>query len=200
MLKIATLSVLIVFILIKPINVFSEEDKKFPSADNIGVGFSLFAGGGTAGDPLNFGATVAKVLDRDMHAGANVGLTLSQGGKDISIAMSLRISPYIKYFFDTKRSLRPYGIGGLSFTSKFVIPPGELKSNLILHSSLFLGCGAEWFPYSSVGVYGGLKVLDIKVIDSKLSNENNHYNPGEPIPPSIIFGLGETFIGIEWFL
>jgi hypothetical protein len=98
------------------------------------------------------------------------------------------IAPYGKYLFEPIRNFYPMIIGRFEFVTfqEEYITTGQKQLTDTRTKSLIgltVSVGGEWFPYSSVGVSGGVKFLT-----------------AELDPSRFIIGIAQPFIGIEWFL
>ena len=88
---------------------------------------------------------------------------------------------------DPIRNFRPFIMGSflVSYLSDtdFNQYTGEEETVTITKTALVINIGGEWFPYSSIGIYGGFRFIELELD-----------------PTRFLGGVGHAFLGIEWFL
>jgi len=118
----------------------------------------------------NIGGHFAYALNPGFHIGSALGLVLeSSNGKSFN---SVSIAPYGKFILSGMKDMKPY------FYGAFQIASGGGSTR----TGLQLGAGAEYFASRNVGVFGHIAVINVG------------------FDPSITqIGLGNAYVGIEWF-
>ncbi len=150
--------------------------------DVMGIGVAL----GSVG---NLGGQFTYAIQENLHLGAYVGLKFDTGADNEDSKTEIYFAPTAKWFFmEPIRNLRPFAMFQFEVSSQTVSEYDPIDQNLTTShmestTGLAASIGGEWFPYSSVGVYGGVRVLDFQFDPSK-----------------VIAGIAGGFIGIEWFL
>jgi hypothetical protein len=133
------------------------------------------------------GGTVVYAIQPQFHLGAYIGFSYDGGTKSTTSTTYMLFAPYGKYFFmEPIRYFRPFILGQFlvqTASERYKDSYGIDQTRTTTSTGIAGSVGAEWFPYSSVGVYGGFKVLEYQIDPSR-----------------IIVGLGSSFLGIEWFL
>ncbi|MGB9770738.1 MAG: hypothetical protein ACPLX7_02030 [Candidatus Kapaibacteriota bacterium] len=135
-----------------------------------------------------FGGTLAYALDPDMHIGLNFGLLFDGGSEGSGSSTYLTFGPYFKYFLPQMRmrSFYPFikaqflvSTESVSYKDPFT---QKTKRTTNTETKLLGVFGSEWFPISSLGIYGGIRVIELNLD-----------------PLQIKLGVGYPMIGIEWF-
>ena len=155
---------------------FAQEKPKTPS-EQLGLGIKVGDGA--------FGGQGAFALTPNIHLGAGVGFYYDSGDDFENGQSFLYFSPYFKMFLDPIKTLYPMLIASFDVTSLSITRKDVLNRDVTVtetNTGISVAVGGEWFPYSSVGVYGGFKFLTFNFDPSQLT-----------------VGLGYPFIGIEWF-
>lgn len=147
--------------------------------ENIGIGASIGSVGG-------LGGSFAYALQENLHVGSYFGLDFITGDGDSQ--SFLLFAPYAKlYVFEPIRNFRPFAMAQFVFETRSMphtdTYTGEIKYKSESNSALCINFGGQWFPYSSVGVYAGVRFIGF------------NFDPTE-----FSIGIGDTFLGIEWFL
>ncbi len=136
-----------------------------------------------------FGGTLAYALNPDMHIGLNFGLLFDGGSEGSGSSTYLTFGPYFKYFLTQWRirSFYPFlkaqflvATESISYKDPYT---QKTKRTTETQTKLVGFLGSEWFPISSLGIYGGIRVLELQFD-----------------PTRFIIGLGNVTIGIEWFV
>jgi hypothetical protein len=145
--------------------------------------FGLGAGVGAGG----FGPTIAYALQYNFHLGTQFSFFFESGTDTQDSKSYLSFAPYGKYFLDPIKSFHPFIMGAFEVTSlpsAYFDPADQsmtkYKSETKTAFAVYLG--GEWFPYSSVGVYAAMSVVDVNFD-----------------PVQFTGGIGEVRLGIEWF-
>ncbi|MEJ5285881.1 MAG: hypothetical protein WHV60_01555 [Bacteroidota bacterium] len=135
-----------------------------------------------------YGGTLAYAINPDMHIGLNFGFYFDSGEKDLKSSTFLVFGPYFKYFLSEMRmrSFFPF-IKAQFLVSTESISYKESSTQKTTRTTntetKIMGIfGSEWFPISSLGIYGGIRVLELNLD-----------------PFKVILGVGYPMIGIEWF-
>jgi hypothetical protein len=153
--------------------------------ERFGMGAGIGAG--------SFGPNVAYALQPNFHIGTQFmfffdsGTLFDSGTYKEDSKSYLSFAPYGKYLFDPIKSFHPFIQGAFEVTSlptTYFDPAdqSQIKYKSETKTALSFYVGGEWFPYSSVGVYAGIQVLDVQFD-----------------PMKVIGGIGEARLGIEWF-
>ncbi|MCX7908461.1 MAG: hypothetical protein N2560_02975 [Ignavibacteria bacterium] len=136
-----------------------------------------------------FGGTLAYAINPDMHIGLNFGLLFDGGSEGSGSSTYLTFGPYFKYFLPQMRmrSFYPFikaqflvSTESISYKDPYT---QKTKRTTNTETKLIGFFGSEWFPVSSLGIYGGIRVIELNID-----------------PVQIKLGIGAATIGIEWFL
>jgi hypothetical protein len=136
-----------------------------------------------------FGGTLAYALNPDMHIGLNFGFLFDGGAEGSGSSTYLTFGPFFKYFLTQwkVRSFYPFvkaqflvSTESVSYMDPFT---NKTKRRNETQTKLIGFFGSEWFPISSLGIYGGLRVVELQFD-----------------PTRFIIGLGNVTIGLEWFV
>ncbi len=177
----ATLVALVMFGLFSSISLYAQEKEKVPE-EQLGVGIEL-------GNENWIGAHGIYALTADIHIGAHVGFVYDGGTSIITSTTNLLFAPYMRYYLPKiAKSLKPFGEVKLVLntgTESVANPndPNNQNSRSFTETAIKISVGGEWFPYTSVGVYGGVQFLNLGLDPTRLK-----------------VGIGSIFMGIEWFL
>ncbi|MBM2815463.1 MAG: hypothetical protein HW421_2225 [Ignavibacteria bacterium] len=164
------------------------QDEKKPEAkkeklpfDDVGLGVSMSSS-------EQYGAHLIYAIDYTLHVGLKLGVYYDTGNdKDIQASTMVAFTPFAKYFLAANRSFKPFIMGAFSFKSQTVSKQSfsstEIETYQKTTTSLSASVGAEWFPISSFGIFGGVKGLEL-LFD----------------PTELRIGTYETFLGVEWFI
>lgn len=161
---------------------FGQESKPRTPNQNWGVGVELQT-------QDIFGGTLAYAINPDMHIGLNFGLLFDGGSEGSGSSTFLTFGPYFKYFLSEMRmrSFYPFikaqflvSTESISYKDPYT---QKTKRTTNTETKLIGFFGSEWFPVSSLGIYGGIRVIELNI---------------DPI--QIKLGVGYPTIGIEWFL
>lgn len=162
---------------------FSQETKMKTPFESFGVGVELQS------EDIIYGGTLSYAMNSYIHIGVNFGLYFDGGAEGSGSSTFLTFGPYMKYFLSDMRvkSFFPYLKGQflVSTTSEPTYDVSSQKWRRITETNtkLILFVGSEWFPISSLGIYGGMRALELQL---------------DPVK----FRIGTMFVtlGIEWFL
>jgi hypothetical protein len=146
-------------------------------------------------DALGFGATVSYfrqygihggyALSPNLHIGSKLGFYYDGGTKTIPDEFLLTVEPYAKYFFKNIKYLNPFlqaSFAASTFKENYY-NQNIVDSRKKTTTSFMLYAGGEWFPYKGVGVMAGVQLFKFDITESILN-----------------VGIGETFLGLEFFL
>jgi len=167
--------------LVSSLTLLSQEKEKVPE-EQLGIGSEL-------GMDNWIGFHGIYTLTPDMHFGAHVGFVFDGGTRTISSTTNLLFAPYFRYYLPKiAKSLKPFGEARLVIntgTRSVANPndPNNAGSQSFTETAIKIIVGAQWFPYSSVGVYGGMNFLNLGLDPTRFK-----------------VGLGQAIIGVEWFL
>ncbi|MDP2364906.1 MAG: hypothetical protein Q8M94_14200 [Ignavibacteria bacterium] len=174
----ATLVALVMFGLFSSISLYAQEKEKVPE-EQLGVGIEL-------GNDNWIGAHGIYVLTADIHIGAHLGFVYDGGTSILKSTTNLLFAPYMRYYLPKiAKSLKPFGEAKLVLntgTERYVSQSIE-DSRSFTETAIKISVGGQWFPYTSVGVYGGVQFLHLGLDPTRLK-----------------IGIGSIFMGIEWFL
>ncbi len=136
-----------------------------------------------------FGGHGVYALNQDMHLGVNLGF-MFDGGTDLEPSTTnLLFAPYFRYFLPKlAKSLKPFGEATflINTGSEYEVNPNDPNTKTthsFTETALRISVGAYWFPYSSVGIYGGFRFLNLGLD-----------------PMRIKVGIGQAFMGIDWWM
>lgn len=164
------------------VSILSQETKPRVPNQNWGIGVELQTSD-------IFGGTLAYAINPDMHIGLNFGLLFDGGSEGSGSSTYLTFGPYFKYFLPEMRlrSFYPFIKGQFLVSTESISykdPYTQTTRRKTDTETKLIGFfGSEWFPISSLGIYGGIRVIELNI---------------DPI--SIRLGVGYATIGIEWFL
>ncbi|QLH54177.1 MAG: hypothetical protein CH6_2891 [Candidatus Kapaibacterium sp.] len=135
-----------------------------------------------------FGGTLAYAMNPDMHIGLNFGFLFDGGAEGSGSSTYLTFGPYFKFFLSEMRmrSFFPFikaqflvSTESVSYKDPFTQKTKRTTNTETKIMGIF---GSEWYPVSSLGIYGGIRVLEL------------NFDPFQ-----VILGIGYPMIGIEWF-
>ncbi len=162
---------------------FSQETKLKMPFESFGVGVELQS------PDILYGGTLSYAMNYDVHLGVNFGLYFDGGAQGSGSSTFLNFGPYVKYFLSSIRvkSFFPY-LKGQFLVSTISIPTYDVfaqKWNRLTetHTKFVVFFGSEWFPLSSMGIYGGVKGFELQLD-----------------PVRFLIGTMNVTLGIEWFL
>ncbi|MFP4529450.1 MAG: hypothetical protein ACLFQX_12960 [Candidatus Kapaibacterium sp.] len=173
------LPLLVLFVGLATANLSAQDASSRVPVERFGLGAAIGQG--------SFGPVFAYALQPNFHIGAQFSFFFD-GGTDKQDSKSyLSFAPYGKYLFEPIKSFHPYIQGAFELTSlpEAYFDPADqsqTKYETVTKTALTFYVGGEWFPYSSVGVYAGVQVLDFQLD-----------------PMRVIGGIGRVNMGIEWF-
>lgn len=169
------------FLNLSLLTIFSQESKPRVPNQSWGIGPELQTSD-------IFGGTLAYAINPDIHIGLNFGFIFDGGSEGSGSSTYLAFGPYLKYFLPEMRirSFYPFIKGqflvsteSISYKDPFT---QTTKRRTDTETKLIGYLGSEWFPISSLGIYGGIRVIELNLD-----------------PFSIRFGIGTPTLGIEWF-
>lgn len=132
------------------------------------------------------GGHAAFALSQTVHLGAQVGFAIGSSDNAGGSGNYWLFAPYAKVLFPLRNEFTPILMGQIILdnggTNYEYVPGQEYGSSSSVRSSLFLGGGAEYFPSSTLGIYGYVGILDIGLDPSETR-----------------FGLLQPRAGVEWF-
>ena len=167
-------------IIVVSLNVsLAQKTDKVP-VEQWGVGVALGSIGGV-------GINGVYALNPEFHLGVLFGFYYQGGSESVNSQTYLEFAPYAKMFvMEPIRNLRPFIMGAFHVSTRTESYKGTFQTDetrTVTSTGLAVMPGAEWFPYSSIGLYGGLTFLALDFD-----------------PTIFTIGIGPAFIGIEWFL
>lgn len=162
---------------------FSQETKMKMPFESFGVGVELQS------EDILYGGTLSYAMSSDIHLGVNFGLYFDGGAEGSGSSTFLTFGPYMKYFLSNMRikSFFPY-LKGQFLVSTTSVPTYDVFSQkwrrvTETETKLIVFVGSEWFPISSMGIYGGMRAFEIQFDPTRLR-----------------IGTMSVTLGIEWFL
>ena len=169
----------IVFSLLMFVDANAQSKTKLPS-DDYGLGIALGAVG-------NLGGEFVYALEEGIHIGTFLGFSYDTGTELTSSKTFMYFSPFAKFFvLEPIRHFRPFILAQFvvstqseSFKDKYDVE----STRTVTFTGMYGSVGAQWFPYSSIGVYAGIVIVKMD------------FDPFKGV-----FGIGDAFIGIEWYL
>jgi hypothetical protein len=172
---------IILILFVSTISAFSQEAKVKVPNQNWGVGVELQTHD-------IFGGTLAYAINPDMHIGINFGFLFDGGAEGSGSSTYLTFGPYFKYYLPQMRirSFFPFikaqflvSTESVSYKDAFT---QKTKRTTNTETKLIGFFGSEWYPISSLGIYGGIRAIELNLD-----------------PFQVIIGIGYPTIGIEWF-
>ena len=160
-----------------------KKDSRLPE-DQWGLGVEAGSSGIMSESSPNFGINGVFAINKDYHLGANIGFYVD-GGSGKTMNSFFMFAPYIKYFMMNIKNFNVFAKAQFSLLTtprKVVSNFGGEEFTAKTNTAFALGGGAEWFPYRSVGVYGGINIIQVNFD-----------------PTRVLGGLANTYVGIEWF-
>jgi hypothetical protein len=177
------ISLFFFFMLVTYFTSFSQETKVKMPFESFGIGVELQS------EDILYGGTLSYAMNSDIHLGVNFGLYFDGGAEGSGSSTFLTFGPYMKYFLSNMRikSFFPYLKGQFLVTTTSV-PTYDVFSQKWRRvtetgTKLILYVGSEWFPISSMGIYGGMRAFEIQFDPTRLR-----------------IGTMSVTLGIEWFL
>lgn len=154
------------------LELFSQEASSKVPVERFGVGV-LMNGQAT-------GVTGAFAFSENLHAGLGLGLAFDLGtdAPEDDGGTAFYLSPFLTYYLQNIGNLFPFVQAQLSVSS---LPIMSQTINMD-RTDLQINVGGTWFPYSSIAVSGGFNFVNFNTDASRL-----------------VFGLGGTFMSIQWF-
>ncbi len=137
----------------------------------------------------DIGFVVTYAFTPSIHIGTQFGLVYDSGYEMGSLkydgGLNFNFSPFVKYFLENEGNLRPFVMGGFNITSTSEADfsnPLQAKTRTVNREQFYVTVGGNWFPYKSIGVYGGFKFFEFNTDNSQ-----------------IYAGFGRPTIGIDWW-
>lgn len=150
------------------------------------IGFQITQGEFGYGPVLNYAAS------SNLHIGTQLGLYYDNGyqNNNVDVIKSnffFYLAPYAKYYFSNIKNFRPFIQGQIAiFTIQDYLnatPQSQGSTNNSSGNALWINVGGSWFPFNNLGVNAGIRFIDFNFDHSWLK-----------------MGLGNPFIGIDWYL
>ncbi len=157
------------------------EKKSALPFEKVGLGVKVFNDA--------YGFSFAYAIQENIHIGTSFGASYLSGYTknvgnnkvDVDGGVQFSFGPYFRYIFDNMGNMFPYAEVNFSFsevpTSSVVA--GQSQSS----SSANIELGGLWFPFPTVSIKGGIRVISLDIDKSQLG-----------------FGVGAPFIGIDWWM
>ncbi len=149
------------------------------------VPYESFALGVAVGGVGGVGGAMNYAINENVHVGGYLGFYYDSGRDDDSETF-LYFSPYGKFFImEPIRNLRPFILAQFVVSTLSAEITNVFGSTTVTETSTGIigSIGAEWFPYTSIGVYGGFNVISL-YLD----------------PVQFQGGLGHAFLGVEFYV
>jgi len=165
---------------------YSQDDDKIPFQD-FGVGFSINEFSGDM-NSQTFGINGVYALSREFHIGTHLGFFVQGGDRFTSMQTYISFAPFARFYLMKMRNFRLFGQGAIVISSEPVWEKGVSQEGgqwtMKTLNGLQISGGGEWYPYSSVGVYGGFEIFGMNITS----------------PLEFRFGIGRAYLGAEWFI
>jgi len=165
---------------------FAQSKKIVPEGDvSLGIEMNTTNNNQLRGQGPAFGPVINYAIDKDFHIGTRLGFAYvgeykpqdnSEAEKSYT---KFSFAPYGRYFFKNIRNMRPFIKGELEIASDI---NGETKK-VEGTTNLNFSAGGAWYPFNNVGVYGGVRFFNYNIDDGFM-----------------MLGIGEPYLGIEWYL
>lgn len=142
--------------------------------------------GAQVGPTQQFGGIFGYALQENLHVGSHFAVSFDSNYDEEDAITNFVIAPYAKWFFmKPVRNLRPFFKAQFNLENVAALQGsyGVISYKSETSTSLSIDMGAEWFPYTSVGIYAGFRVFNFQFDPSRF-----------------VIGMEKTFIGIEWFI
>ena len=165
---------------------FAQSKKLVPEGDvSLGVEMNTTNNNQNRGQGPAFGPVINYAIDKDFHIGTRLGFAYvgeykpSASGKTQEPYSKYSFAPYGRYFFENIRNMRPFIKGELEIASDI----NSITKKISSTTNLNFSAGGAWYPFNNVGVYGGVRFFNYNIDDSIW-----------------MLGIGEPYLGIEWYL
>ncbi len=169
---------------------FAQSKKIVPENDfSIGIEMNTADLNHTRKISAAFGPTINYAIDKDFHVGTRLGFAFISGyeksatNSDVDGYTKFTFAPYGRYFFKSIRNMRPFIKGEFELTSDLLSSGSTGETKTESTTNLNLSAGGAWYPFNNVGVYAGVRFFNFN-IDDKFW----------------MAGIGNTYLGIEWYL
>lgn len=134
----------------------------------------------------DIGFVLTYAFTPSLHIGTQFGLVYDTGYENFDGGLNFNFSPFVKYFLESQGNLRPFVMGGFNVTSTttegLTDASGKIKTITENREQFYVTVGGNWFPYKSIGVYGGFKFFEFNTDNSQ-----------------IYAGFGRPTVGIDWW-
>lgn len=134
-----------------------------------------------------YGGSFAYAIQENVHIGTTIGASYLSGytnAQEIEVdgGVQFAFGPYFRYIFNNVGNMFPYIEANFSFTE---VPTGTVIAGQSQASSSTINAefGGLWFPFKTVSIKGGVRVLSFDIDISQIG-----------------FGIGAPFIGIDWWM
>jgi len=158
--------------------------------ESMSIGFQVTQGEFGYGPILNY------AVNKDLHIGTQIGLFFDSGYEQkiqngtqsvIDGNSFFYLAPYAKYFFKNMKNFRPFVQGQyVIFTIQDYLNATTFNKSTTARSdgnAFWINVGGTWYPFNNVGINAGMRFLDYNLDKSWMK-----------------IGLGNPFIGIEWYI
>lgn len=179
-----TTKLFLLAIVVFSLNVANAQDgaPKVPS-ETYGLGIQLQ-------NPQDIGFVGTYAFNPNLHIGVQFGVAYDMGyeikdSKPYEGGLNFNFAPFVRYYLEGSGSFKPFVSGGAIISSskeKLDIASTETQTKTDDKVMLHVTAGAHWFPYKSVGVYGGFRFFEMDTDNSQ-----------------IIIGTGKPVLGIDWW-
>jgi len=176
---------LLILLAILPFMVNTSFSQSYPE-EAMSIGFQVTQG------EYGYGPIVNYAISKDLHIGTQIGLYYDTGYENkggIEVLKSnffFYLAPYAKYYFKNIKNFRPFIQGQFAiFTVEDKVNGSPVSSTTGRYdgNSLWINVGGTWYPFNNVGINAGMRFLDFNLDKSWMRA-----------------GLGNPFIGIEWYI
>jgi len=154
--------------------------------ESMSIGFQVTQGEFGYGPILNY------AVNKDLHIGTQIGLYFDSGYENkggfevIKSNFFFYLAPYAKYYFKNMKNFRPFVQGQFAiFTIQDYLNSTPITSSTGRSdgNAFWINVGGTWYPFNNVGINAGMRFLDYNLDKSWMK-----------------IGLGNPFIGIEWYI
>lgn len=147
--------------------------------------------GASVGTGYKIGGHVVYALDTKMYLGTELGFQFKHDTETKTSVTNVHFAPFFKYMMDPLKdngAFRPgimanFVISSIGRVEQDLIDQDQYNTTTATTTSLNIYGGGEWFPYKQVGVFAAIRVIGFQMS-----------------PTVFTAGVGDAYVGIEWFL
>ncbi len=177
---------LLVLVALLPIMVIGLFSQSYPEK-TMSIGFQVTQGEFAYGPNINY------AYNQNIHVGMQLGLYYDTGYKNNSIDVIksnffFYFAPYVRYYLQNIKNFRPFvqgQFGIYTVESKVNSTPVPQNSPTARYdgNNIWINVGGSWFPFNNLSVNAGMRFIDYNLEKSWIRA-----------------GLGNPFIGIDWYI